>query len=332
VPNPRISFIVPVRNDASRLQICLQSILASHSIAGEIEILVVDNGSTDDSPSVARALGARVLVIENVRVSELRNRGAEQAHGELLAFVDADNQIAPGWVAAALVNLGAADVGATGALYQSPPAGTWVQRAYGVMRGQTRRLGDVEWLGSGNLAVRRNVFQAVGGFDTTLEACEDVDLCHRVQGAGFRILGDPRLGSVHHGDPKTLAAVFFSELWRGRDNLRVTFRRPIIWSSVPSALIPVLDALLLPAGLIALLAWLRGWAPGLPLAVLSVALLSFISFGRVARSAARTPNVSATAMLQSLAVTCVFDVARALALFTRAPHRSARPRTAVAAS
>jgi GT2 family glycosyltransferase len=332
VAQPCISFVVPVRNDATRLEVCLRSIRAAHPTSGEVEIVVVDNGSTDRSPDVARAFGARVLVIENVRVSELRNRGAQQAEGPVLAFVDADNEIVPGWAAAALENLQDASVGATGALYDAPPRGTWVQRGYGLLRGRTRATADVEWLGSGNLAVRRQAFQAVRGFDTTLEACEDVDLCHRLQATGVRILGDPRLGSVHHGDPKTLRDLFKSELWRGRDNLRVSFRRPIVWTAIPSAMIPVADAAMLAAAVAGLFAWGAAWTPGLVVALMALILLALGAFAKVVRAATRTPGVGVSGLVQGFVVASVYDVARALALVARAPHRNARARATVPAS
>ena len=80
---------------------------------------------------------------------------------------------------------------------------------------------------SGNLAVKRTAFQAIGGFDAALEACEDVDFCQRLRRAGWRLVGDERLESVHLGDPPTLAALFRAERWRGRDNLRVSLRGPL---------------------------------------------------------------------------------------------------------
>src|SRR5215475_6414448 len=100
--NPRVSFVIPVRNDATRLQTCLRSILRNPQAPGQIEIIVVDNGSTDDSAAVAVRLGARVLHVEGGRVAELRNYGAQHARGNVLAFVDADNEIAGGWLYAAL--------------------------------------------------------------------------------------------------------------------------------------------------------------------------------------------------------------------------------------
>src|SRR5262245_50589523 len=242
---PRLSFIIPVRNDAARLEACLASIRRNSQSPGQIEIVVVDNESTDRSAEVAASFGAKVVSIDTGRVAELRNRGAAQATSDIFAFVDADHEIAAGWVYAALDCLQMPAVGAVGALCHAPADGTWVQRVYGHLRGVVGGQRDVDWLGSGNMAVRRRAFEALGGFDTSLETCEDVDLCHRLRARGLRIVSDARLKNIHHGDPRTLREVFASERWRGRDNLRVSFRRPIAWASIPSAIIPICHIVLI---------------------------------------------------------------------------------------
>jgi GT2 family glycosyltransferase len=315
----RVSFVIPVLNDARRLALCLQSIRRNLAARGLVEIIVVDNGSTDASPDVARRSGA-VLVSGHGQVSALRNLGARHATGDILAFVDADHEIGSGWVVSARDALRLQGAGAAGAVYRAPLDGTWVQRAYGELRGHATGQHDASWLGSGNLAVWRRVFEQVGGFDVTLEACEDVDFCQRVRAAGYRVISDARLDTVHHGDPETLADVYRSELWRGRDNLRVSFRRPLSWSALPSALIPVVDIGMGGVALIGVLTALSGRAAGFALVGLALAVPIAGALAKVLRSRA-TSLTPAAPLLATLAVACVYDVARALALLGRAPHR-----------
>src|SRR5690349_7095885 len=97
-----LSFIIPVRNDAVRLEQCLKSIRQNFGGGSTVDIIVMDNGSTDGSAAVARTAGARVFHMPLAGVSELRNAGALQATGDILAFVDADHEIGRGWIAAAL--------------------------------------------------------------------------------------------------------------------------------------------------------------------------------------------------------------------------------------
>ena len=251
-PVPDVSFVVPVRDDAERLKHCLRGILRNHSGVG-IEVIVADNGSTDGSAGVARAERAVVLDLPDSRLGELRNRAAAFARGRILAFVDSDNEIGPDWVAACLESLNAGRTAAVGAPYHPPTPATWVQRLYDRLRRHPTAIESVDWLGSGNLAVRRSVFEEVGGFDPTLETCEDVDLCRKIRGCGYTVASDGRLGSVHHGDPRTLREVFFGELWRGRDNVRVSLRAPRAWRTLASAAVPVVNLAALSLAIVGLL-------------------------------------------------------------------------------
>ena len=329
--NPRVSFIVPVRNDAVRLQTCLRSILRDPQAPKQVQIIVVDNGSTDESAAVAKQLGADVLTIESGRVAELRNRGARHASGDVLAFIDADNEIAGGWLYAALECLRPPTVGAVGAMYQAPADGTWVQRTYGHLRGGPRDQQDADWLGSGNLAVTRSAFELVGGFDTSLETCEDVDFCHRLRAKGLRLVSDARLKSVHHGDPRTLWEVLTSERWRGRDNLRVTFRKPVVWGSVPSAIVPVVHVSLMALAVMGVA--MLGASPRAGAAMIAVAVVGFAAGTsmRVIRAALRQSAVR-WSFLAGFVVAAFLDAGRALALVSPAPHRSTQSRETVAAS
>jgi len=320
---PRVSFIVPVRNDAARLDACLRSIQASRTPGTAIDILVVDHQSTDGSADVARRRGVAVLTMSGRSVAALRNAGGDCAAGDVLAFVDADNEVDPGWTTAAVDSLMSNGVGAVGALYDAPADATWVQRAYAYLRGRARGRRDAEWLASGNLAVRKDVFDDIGGFDPLLDTCEDVDLCNRIRSRGWRVLADARLRSIHYGDPRTLPDVFRGELWRGRDNLRVSFRKPLSWSGLPSAIVPVIDGAAMLAGVIAAFWAVRGSQPAILLDALAVLALAGGALLKVARARVRegAPEVS---IIQVFAVALVYDVARALALFARAAHRRAQ--------
>ena len=315
---PLVSFVIPVRNDASRLRRCLATVTANDYPRELLEILVVDNESTDGSGQVGIEAGARVLTSSARSVAELRNGAARQARGSILAFVDADHEISRGWVRAAVDVLSADDIGATGAPCLTDPSPNWVQRQYDAMRSRLVRREEVPWLGSGNLAVKKPVFDSIGGFDASLTACEDVDLCNRLRQAGHRIVADPAMRNVHYGDPKTLKALFYGELWRGRDNVRVTFRGPKTFRQLRSALIPIVDLAAIAAGVVALLLGYPRLAVGAGLVVLGLIALRALMILR------RQPGPGLEAVAQALTVAAVFDVAKALALLARGSHRARR--------
>jgi GT2 family glycosyltransferase len=310
-----LSFIVPVRNDADGLNRCLTSIAAA-AAPYPFEVIVVDNGSVDGSGNRGRALGATVLTIDG-RLGRLRNQAATVARGRLLAFVDADHELGARWAHAALARLEDDSIAAVGAPYHPPPAGNWVQEAYDLLRDHRPGIRDAAWLGSGNLVVRRDSFLAVGGFDESFETCEDVDLCQRLRRAGFRVLADSELYTTHHGDPTTLRRLFTSELWRGRDNLRVSMRASSL-RDFPSILIPVLDLFAGVSAPVSIALW--GWQ-GLPIALSAVGVVAGVAWLRTTRMATRAKVGTLQQVLQAYWVALLYDIARALALIVRRPHR-----------
>jgi GT2 family glycosyltransferase len=315
----KVSFVIPVRDDAARLARCLERIRSNRARGVAIEAVVVDNGSRDRSAAVARAAGAIVIEAPGVPVAVMRNRGAARAGGDVVAFVDADHEIESSWARHAIAALTDARVGAAGAAYHAPQNGTWVQRTYDTLRTRVSGRRDVEWLGSGNLAVRRDAFRSVGGFDTSLETCEDVDLCQRLRAAGYRVVSDERLRSVHLGDPATLGALFRSELWRGRDNLRLALRGPLTWRGLPSVAIPVADLLAVGAIAAGAVAATRG---GLPIAFAAAAVIAALASLRAAKMLRARGAADVAAVGQTFAVAITYDLARALALVCRATHRT----------
>jgi hypothetical protein len=320
---PRVSFVVPVKDDAVRLGRCLESIRSNQDLVGALEVVVADNGSEDSSPEVARRTGAHVISLPGLTVSELRNRGASVAAAPVIAFIDADHEITRTWARDALDALSHDRVGAVGALYRSPSNGTWVQGLYGALRGVTRGRTDVAWLASGNLAVRREAFGAIGGFDASLVACEDVDFCQRLRGAGWRIIGDERLDSIHFGDPPTLGAVFRAERWRGQGNLRVTFRGPVSARELPSVLIPIVDLSL--GAVVVVASFTAPFVRGIWMAAVgALALIVALSALRAVRIAARANLRGRRDLWRAFGVATAYDAGRALAVLTRAPHHRGR--------
>lgn len=320
---PALSFVIPVRDDAVRLARCLQSIRAATPPDSPIEVVVADNGSIDDSPAVARAAGATVLDLPGVRLGELRNRAAAATSGDVLAFVDADHEIGPDWIACAIEAFNDEGTGAIGAPCHAPSPGTWVQRTYDRLRRHPRSREPVSWLGSGNMAVRRSDFEAAGGFDTSLETCEDVDLCRKLRGMGRNLFADRRMRNVHYGDPRTLSQVFYGELWRGRDNLRVSLRRPFTGRTLVSAAMPIANLLAMAVAIAGLLIWTP---TGLTIAAAAAA---YLFAGVALRAAAMVRRASIADWPAACAVAAAYEAGRALAVAGRFGYNRRR-RTSMA--
>jgi GT2 family glycosyltransferase len=198
----RVSTIVPVYNNPKDLPECLSALTAS-SIP-DSEIIVVDDGSTDDTASVAARAEVRVLSLaRNSGVSAARNRGARQARGDILFFVDADVVVAPGVIrrVADLFEKRPELSAVFGSYDARPRAKGLVSQYRNLLHHFVHQNGNPQastfWAGCG--AVRRSEFEEVGGFDEERfpRCMEDVELGHRLRKAGRRILLDKGLQGTH---------------------------------------------------------------------------------------------------------------------------------------
>lgn len=190
---PEISVIVPVRNDARGLATTVASLMRQEG-ARAYEVVVVDNGSTDETPRVAERLrevhGERVVVGREVAVRTsyaARNEGIRLAGGRILCFVDADMWAPPDYLArvAEAFEGGADYLGCRVEIVPEPPTlAAWYNRAVGFpVREYLERL---HFAPTCAMCVRREVVDAVGVFDARLESGGDLEFGQRVHAAGYR--------------------------------------------------------------------------------------------------------------------------------------------------
>jgi glycosyltransferase involved in cell wall biosynthesis len=195
-----ISVIIPVYNGEEHLAACIQSVLASGT--ERLEVIVVDDGSSDESAAVARRFPVKVLVLAGNRGSgAARNTGARSATGDVLFFLDSDVVISGGFVERGVKELEAhVDVGAVFASYQwdSIP-GNLCSRYKNLVHHYTHQTASREAITfcGGFGFVRTGLFAAMGGFDESLRWLEDIDFGYRMHRAGQRILLCKDLQAAH---------------------------------------------------------------------------------------------------------------------------------------
>ena len=226
-----VGVVVIGRNEGTRLQRCLESVVSAIP-----RVFYVDSGSTDGSVAMARGQGVEVIELDISTpfcAARARNAGYQrllEADPELrfVQFVDGDCEIAGDWLRVAAETLErrpelAIVVGWT--RERAPDASIY------------NRLGDVEWNFSGAgevdsvggiFMIRREAFSSVGGFDPTIAAGEEPELCQRLRGEGWRFLRLGQAMATHD-----LAMTRFSQWWRrmvrfgyGSTDVAVRFRLP----------------------------------------------------------------------------------------------------------
>ena len=205
-PALQLSVIVPAYRCGATLRACADGLRRSSLPHDAWELLVVDDGSNDDTSVVAAEFTNHVLTVADGPrgPANARNVGAQAARGDVLVFVDADVVVAPNTLSAfATLFTTRADVTAAFGAYDNAPAATGFISQY---RNLLHRFVHVMnagsattfWAGCG--AVRRDAFLTVGGFDSVRyprPQIEDIDLGYRLTDGGYRILVAPELEGSH---------------------------------------------------------------------------------------------------------------------------------------
>ncbi len=204
-----IAVVVIGRNEGERLARCLESIRAAHYPQDAIELVYVDSNSTDDSADRARASGAKVVVVHPERPSAAlgRNAGWRATRAPFVLFLDGDTILHPEFISTALRSFDKPNCAVVfGHRREIHPEESIYNRVF-----------DLDWVSpigrsgycGGDALMRRSVLEEVDGFDATLIAGEEPELCRRIRARGYTVL--------HIDAPMTghdLAIQRFSQYWK----------------------------------------------------------------------------------------------------------------------
>jgi glycosyltransferase involved in cell wall biosynthesis len=200
---PSISIIIPAHNAGPYLDRCLGAI--SKSSFRPHEVIVVDDGSIDDTAEIGLKRAAKVFKLQNQSgPAAARNYGSNKAKGDVLLFVDADVLIKPETVERLLIDFETnQDIAAVfGSYDDSPVAQSLISRYKNLFHHFIHQHSNEDtgnfWAGCG--AIRREVFHTIGGFDENryrLSSIEDIELGYRLKKSGYRILLDKDLQVKH---------------------------------------------------------------------------------------------------------------------------------------
>jgi glycosyltransferase involved in cell wall biosynthesis len=226
--SPRLSVVVPCRDAAATLGGQLAA-LADQRWDGDWEVIVADNGSTDVTRRIAESFRGRLPRLRVIDASartgpaHARNRGADEAAGEALLFCDADDEVAPGWLAAMAEALETHDFVASryefAKLNPPPVAGARPESQSAGLNPYTYPP-FLPHAGGGGLGVKAVLHRAIGGFDEAMPVLEDTDYCWRLQLAGTPLVFVPD-AVVHVRSRRDLAGIFRQNLAFGEGNVAI---------------------------------------------------------------------------------------------------------------
>jgi mycofactocin system glycosyltransferase len=255
---PSVTVVVPVKDRAADLDDCLASLTRLDYPRELLEVIVVDDGSSDGSAAVAARRSCTVLVNERTRgQSYSRNLAAAQASGDLLAFTDSDCVVDPGWLRELVVPFAWARVSSVGGrtenCYSSSLLDRYEQAASSLDMGRRLLVSldsvDTFYVPTCNLLARRDAYLAVGGLNEDLRVGEDVDLCWRLRARGDVLLYAPG-GRVQHKHRNNWPAMLRRRAEYGTSEATLSTLHP---DKRKRLLVPPLPALSLAAVLAVLL-------------------------------------------------------------------------------
>jgi glycosyltransferase involved in cell wall biosynthesis len=211
-----ISIVIPVYNGEAFIRGCLES-LQSQDYIGGMEVVVVDDASTDKTADVVRKFPVKLIEQQHKGPAAARNLGARSSSGDILLFTDADCVPERNWVSEMTKSFTEGISGVQGAYKTKQPflaarfAQLEIEDRYELMKKATY----IDFIGTYAAGYKKSVFLSAGGFDESfpIASGEDPELSFRLAEAGHKMVFNPN-AIVYHTHPESLKKYLRQKFWR----------------------------------------------------------------------------------------------------------------------
>jgi glycosyltransferase involved in cell wall biosynthesis len=216
-----VSVIIPTLNESSNIAPTISSIRAG-LFGIDHEIIIVDNGSKDDTVKLSKRFADKVFVDESLTIGGLRNLGVENSSGSILIFNDADVLIADTWrrefdllretlkCKKMVVGGSLEPIESTSSLFEC-----WFKPIL-----YKKSISDVVYVGTGHMLLAKDLFFECNGFNERLISGEDSDFCQKARERNAEVIFSINLKTIHLGYPRSIIAFFKRELWHGKGDFQ----------------------------------------------------------------------------------------------------------------
>ena len=200
---PNVSIVVPVYNARQTVEACIQSLLNLQYDAG-LELIFVDNGSTDGSSEILQSFAGRIRILHQPKrgAGAARNLGIRQARFPVIAFIDSDCEADPDWLRHLAVPLDDPQNGISGGAILAKRPFNRIEKFGECVHDNEKAIACYRppYVDTANAAARKEVLEGVGGFDETFLRQQDVELSVRMLMAGYRFAYAQRAVVYHRNE------------------------------------------------------------------------------------------------------------------------------------
>ena len=230
-----VSVIVPAYNAEKTIRQCLKALAEQSYPADLYEVIVVDDGSTDNTPSIVQEHAVRYIHQENQGPAAARNNGAQQAKGEIILFTDSDCAADVNWLRKMVSSFDEPQVMAVKGAYrtlQKAITARFAQLEFEERFEMLKKVDSVDMVDTYAGGFRRDVFMDMGGFDTSFPVAnnEDTELSYRMSAQGYKMVFNPKAIVYHLNHPDSIARYARLKFWRG-------FWRMVVYKRFPGKMV-----------------------------------------------------------------------------------------------
>ena len=250
-----ITFIIPHKGREEFLTQTVESILSQDFDNKKFEVLIITQNKSLENMAKFEQAAATINVHfqpEDKTISALRNFGVKQAHGEYLAFLDADVELSPNWLDCMLTTINEQPQRVLTSASQVNSVNAPPLEKIRTALSNAELDCNVNFLPGRNLFIKKETFERVKGFPEHLITCEDYYFTDQVHQLG-ELYYTSKANYVHLGEDKHYNEMYKKEIWRGQSNLQSIKGRNIPLREVPSFIIPPMLLILLSIALLSLI-------------------------------------------------------------------------------
>lgn len=227
----KYTVIVPAYNSANTINDCLNSLIHQSINKEDYEVIVIDDGSTDNTGDIVKRFPVKYVLQLNQGPAAARNHGAREAAGTIILFTDSDCVPASNWIEEMVRPFEVSGIAAVKGAYRTSQrsfAARFAQIEFEERFEILKRAESIDMVDTYSAAFRREIFWQEGGFDESFPSAnnEDTDLSYKLSSAGRKMVFNPKAIVRHLRHPDTLWRYARQKFWRGYWRMVVYGRFP----------------------------------------------------------------------------------------------------------